>query len=449
MLLPGTSLTAARRKVYPRHVEGPYRRLRNRISVALQALLFLLPWWQWNGRQAVLIDLPGRKLYLWDLVLHPQETYFLHLLLISAALTLFCVSALAGRMWCGYACPQTILTQAFIMVERFWEGDSAQRQRLDKAPWHLEKVVRKGGKLATWTAMGGFLGLTFAGYFLPIRQIVAQALHGDVSTTALATVGFFTAVSLFDFGYFREQFCCFVCPYARFQGAMLDADSLIVGYDQERGEPRGKLKDPGRGACIDCTMCVQACPMGIDIRKGLQLECIACTACMDACDRVMDQTGQEPGLIRYTSLNALKKQPTRIWRPRVLVYGGLLLGLGGLMLGLLLTRRPLGLDAVRVVQPGGQLALTTPTGQISNVFKVHLINRLDQPAPVFLEAVGLPGAELAGIANPLPLESGQVAQFQVIVLVPPTTSRGVHHFQFKAHDRQGVSSQKEATFVVP
>lgn len=445
MMLPGSSVTAARKKVYPRHTPGRHRNLRNGISLVLQAWLFLLPWLQWQGRQAVLIDLPGRKLYLFDLVLHPQETYFLHLLLISAALTLFCVSALAGRMWCGYACPQTLLTQAFILVERLWEGDRARRIRLDKAPWSAEKVFRKAGKFATWTAMGGFLGLTFAGYFLPIRGIVS----GELTAGTMATVGFFTAISLFDFGYFREQFCCYICPYARFQSAMIDADSLIVGYDQDRGEPRGKLKDAGRGSCIDCTLCVQACPMGIDIRNGFQAECIACTACIDACDQVMDQTGQPRGLIRYTSLNALRKKPARVLRPRVIVYGVLLLGLGGLLLGLFLSRRPLGLDVVRVLQPNGQLALTTPTGQVSNTFKVHLINRLAEPANFSLEATGLPGAELAGVSNPLPLESGEVAQFQVIVLVPPGTPRGIHPFRFRAQNARGVFSEKEATFVVP
>ena len=428
---------------------GRFRNIRNIISFVLQALLFATPWLQWQGRQAVLIDLPGRKLFLWGLVLHPQDTYFLHLMLISAALTLFVVSAVAGRMWCGYACPQTILTQSFIWVERFWEGDRAARIRLDKAGWTTSKFLRKLGKRSSWAVMGGFLGLTFAVYFLPIRSIMSELLQAQVSTTTATTVAFFTALSLFEFGYFREQFCNYLCPYARFQGAMLDSDSLIVGYDEKRGEPRGKVKDPQRGSCVNCSMCVQVCPAGIDIRKGLQLECIACTACIDACDEVMDKVNQPRGLIRYTSLNALSGSPTKVLRPRVLVYSLLLLGLGGLLGYLVLTRTPLSLDAVRVVPPGGQLAVTTPDGQISNVFKIHLVNRLAERSQVWLEISGLPSAQIMGITNPLPLESGEVSQTQVIVLVPANTPRGIHPFHFLAHDQSNLSTAQEATFVVP
>lgn len=456
MNLPGADVTAARQKVYPRQMDGRFRRLRNYLSIYLQGLLFLLPWWQWQGRQAVLIDLPGRKLFLWGLVLHPQDTYFLHLLLISAALTLFCVSAVAGRMWCGYACPQTILTQAFIMVERWWEGDRAARMRLDRSPWTASKIGRKLGKLATWSAMGGFLGLTCAGYFLPIRELVQQALHGQFNTAMVATVGSFTALTLFQFGYFREQFCTYVCPYARFQGAMLDSDSLIVAYNGDRGEPRGKLKDPNRGSCVDCTMCVQVCPMGIDIRQGLQMECIACTACVDACDQIMDKTGQPRGLISYTTLSG---EPGKLTRPRVLVYLCLLVGLIGLLGYLIFNRTPLGLDAVREMLPGGHLAETTPDGQVSNIFSINLVNRLAHPTRLQLGTQGLPGAQLMGISNPLDLASGDVTQTRVIVLVPANTSRGVHKFFFTARpiDSDGaqttggtdISCQKEATFVVP
>jgi len=449
MDLPGADITAPRKKVYPRHVHGRFRALRNFFSLILQGLLFLIPWLQWNGRQAVLADLPGRKLYLFGLVLHPQDTYFLHLMLISAALTLFFVSAVAGRMWCGYACPQTIFTQAFIMVERWFEGDRAARMRLDKASWDSHKISRKLGKWAVWSVMGSWLGLTFSGYFLPIRGTVAELLSGQVASSTAAAVAFFTAISLFDFGYFREQFCCYLCPYARFQGAMLDPNSLIVGYDAKRGEPRGKLKDPARGACIDCSACVQACPTGIDIRKGLQLECIACTACVDACDEVMDKIQQPRGLVRYTSLNALEGRKTRILRPRVLIYLILLTGLGSLLSYLIWTRAPLGVDAIRVVRPGGQLAATTPDGHVSNVFKINLINRLAEPEQVWLETDGLPGAQLVGFSNPVTLQAGQVLESQVLVLVPQNSPRGIHRFQFLAHNQKSLKNWREATVIVP
>ena len=449
MELPGSSITAARQKVYPRHVQGRFRWLRNFFSVGLQGLLFLLPWLQWNGHQAVLADLPGRKLFLFGLVLHPQDTYFLHILLISSALTLFLVSAVAGRMWCGYACPQTLFSQAFIMVERWFEGDRAARMRLDQGPWTVQKARRKLGKRLAWAIMGGWLGVTFAGYFLPIREIVGQLLSGQVSPGTAVTVALFTAVSLFNFGYFREQFCSYLCPYARFQGAMLDANSLIVGYDAARGEPRGKVKDPQRGACIDCSMCVQACPTGIDIRKGLQLECIACTACVDACDEVMDKIQQPRGLVRYTSLNGLEGKPTRLLRPRVLAYTLLLLGLGSLLVYLAWNRSPLGVDVIRVVPPGGQLADTTPDGRISNVFKVNLINRLTESEKVWLDLEGLPGAQIVGLSSPVELNGGQVLEAQVLVLVPQTMGRGVHRFRFLAHNQKDMQNTKESTFFVP
>lgn len=449
MQLPGSEITVARSKVYPKHVRGRFRNLRNFFSVGLQALLFLLPWAQWNGRQAVLADLPGRKLFLFGLVLHPQDTYFLHLMLISAALTLFLVSAVIGRTWCGYACPQTIFSQAFIMVERWFEGDRATRMRLDRAAWDPPKIARKLGKWSAWTVMGMWLGFTFSGYFLPIRHSLNQLLAGEPSMTTAVTIGFFTAISLFDFGYFREQFCCYLCPYARFQGAMLDRNSLIVAYDARRGEPRGKLKDPGRGACIDCSACVQACPTGIDIRKGLQLECIACTACIDACDETMDKINQPRGLVRYTSLNVLEGSPQQVLRPRLVVYSLLLCGLGSALGYLAWNRSPVGVDAVRVVQPGGQLALTTPDGRVTNIFKLSLINRLNQPTDFTVETEDLGSVQLAGLAQPVHLEPGQVVESQVLLVAQQQLGRGGHPFKFVVRNQHQVSNWTRANFFIP
>ncbi|MFN8614222.1 MAG: cytochrome c oxidase accessory protein CcoG [Vulcanimicrobiota bacterium] len=449
MHLPGSEITIARSKVYPKHVHGRFRKLRNFFSFGLQALLFSLPWIEYNGRQAVLADLPGRKLYLFELVLHPQDTYFLHLMLISGALTLFLVSAVIGRTWCGYACPQTIFSQAFIMVERWFEGDRAARMRLDKAPWDAGKIGRKVGKLATWTLMGMWLGFTFSGYFLPIRHSLTQLLAGEVSMTTGITIAFFTAISLFDFGYFREQFCCYLCPYARFQGAMLDRDSLIVAYDSRRGEPRGKVKDPGRGACIDCSACVQACPTGIDIRKGLQLECIACTACIDACDEMMDKVNQPRGLVRYSSLNGLEGNPQKLVRPRLLVYGVLLSILGSLLGYLFWNRSPIGVDAVRVVQPGGQLALTTPDGRVTNIFKLSLVNRLNEATEFTVETQGLGEVQLAGLQQPVHLDPGQVVEDQVLLVAKQDLGRGGHPFKFIVRNQHQGDNWARANFFIP
>ena len=438
-MLPGQDLTAARKKVYPRNSPGRFRDIRNVLSVLLQILLFSLPWLQWRSRQAVLADLPGRKLFLFGLVLHPQDNYFLLLITLLGVLLIAWVSALAGRMWCGFACPQTIFTQAFLRVERFFEGDRAARMRLDKAPWTRHKWRTKLGKWSVWTLMGSWLGLTFAGYFLPIRQLISG--HWDANTALV--VLFFTAFSLFDFGYFREQFCHHVCPYARLQGVMLDSDSIIVGYDQQRGEPRGKLKQSGRGSCVDCSLCVQVCPTGIDIRDGLQPECIGCTACIDACDSIMDKVGQPRGLVRFTSLQELQGKPTRLARPRMLLYSAGLLVLSSLLVYLIATRTPIGLDCERLVRPGGELAVTTPDGRISNLFKVHLVNRLAEPVSLRLQVADLPQAEALG-ADRLVLQSGQVQELQVLVVAPATLGRGAHPFRFLT---AGVSSR--ATFFIP
>lgn len=443
MLLPGQEMTAARRKVYPRHSPGRFRRLRNVLSVILQGLLFSLPWLQYHGRQAVLADLPGRKLYLFGLVLHPQDNYFLLLLTVIAVLLITWVSALAGRMWCGFACPQTIFTQSFIAVERFFEGDRAARIRLDKAPWGFAKARTKILKWAVWSIMGVWLGITFAGYFLPIRQVTSEPW--DVSTALV--VLFFTGIALFDFGYFREQFCHHICPYARLQSTMLDRDSIIVGYDQRRGEPRGKRNLAERGSCVDCTMCAQVCPAGIDIREGFQPECIGCTACIDACDQIMDKVDQPHGLIRFTSLNELEGQPTRVLRPRILIYTLALLLLSSLLIYLVATRSPIGLDCERLVRPGGELAAHTPDGRVSNQFKVHLVNRLAEPASLSLR-VDLPSAELLGVRE-LQLASGQVQELQLLVVAPTSLGRGIHPFRFVATAPPGVQVSSQATFFVP
>ena len=448
MNIPGAQVTDARRKVYPRHVVGRFRRLRNGISLMLQWLLFSLPWMQWHGRQAVLADLPGRKLHLFGLVLHPQDTYFLLLLCVCAVMLLTTVSALAGRMWCGFACPQTIFTQAFIAVERFWEGDRAARLRLDKSGWTMRKIRIKLSKWICWAIMGGWLGFTFSGYFLPIRESLAQIMSGQVERATRNAIAFFTAISLFDFGYFREQFCWYVCPYARLQGTMLDSDSLIVGYDSRRGEPRGKAKDSNRGSCIDCSLCVQVCPAGIDIREGLQAECIACTACIDACDQVMDKIQQPRGLIRYSSLNGLEGKPARVLRPRLLIYTAVLLALAALLSYCVVSRPAFTLGALRVMKPGGQLASFTPDGRVSNIFQLDLVNGLARPAQIELLVEGMEGAQMVGLQNPVSIEGGQILEFQVLVLMPQGTSRGVHHLQFVARSG-GNREQAEATFFIP
>ncbi|PTT88173.1 cytochrome c oxidase accessory protein CcoG, partial [Pelomonas sp. HMWF004] len=329
-------------KIQPRAVDGFYARWRWAFVALTQAVFYGLPWLSWGGRQAVLFDLGARRFYIFGLVLYPQDFVYLAALLMVSAFGLFLFTAVAGRVWCGYACPQTVYTEMFMAVERWFEGDRMARLRLDKAPWSLGKLWRKAGKQAVWIALGLWTGFTFVGYFTPIHTLMAEVLSLGVSPWESFWVLFYGFATYGNAGYMREQVCKYMCPYARFQSAMFDRDTLIVSYDTERGEPRGRNALRGKkaeaqartaavGDCIDCGLCVQVCPTGIDIRKGLQYECIGCAACIDVCDGVMDKMSTPRGLIRYDTENGLEQHLSRaqrwrrVFRPRVLVYSAVLL----------------------------------------------------------------------------------------------------------------------------
>ncbi|MCA9794046.1 MAG: cytochrome c oxidase accessory protein CcoG [Candidatus Eremiobacteraeota bacterium] len=419
-------------KIHPRNSPGRFRNLRNAISVMLQAILFITPWLTWGGRQAILFDVPARKLHVLGWTFWPQETYFMLLLLISAALTLFLITSLAGRVWCGYACPQTLLSQAFILVERITEGDSYQRVRLDNGPWNANKISRKAAKYSAWLTMSIFLGFTFAGYYTPIRALAADVLSGHAKVGTVMVIGFFTLVSLAFFGVIRTRFCHTMCPYARFQGAMFDTNSLIVGYDATRGEPRGKAKDPTAGSCVDCKMCVQVCPAGIDIRNGLQFECISCAACVDACDTVMDKLGRERGLVRYASENELEGKPTSILRARPAIYA-VLLTLCATIFGVLLWLRPP--IEVDVMRDGSNGPFTrTADGRIANLYNLRVINKQLGDRSYAFEVKGIEGAELMTSENPMRIagETGQVDK--VFVAVPEDAVASIAPIEFRVWD---------------
>ena len=307
-------LYESQKKIYPREIGGRFADLSKLATVSLLGLFYLVPWLMWDDRQAFLFDLPARKFYLLGLTLWPQDFPYLALLLIIAALSLFFFTALAGRLWCGFACPQTVWTEAFIWMEQLTEGKRSQRMKLDKAPWSWNKIRRKGSKQFLWIAFSIWTGFTFVGYFEPIRELNQQFMTLTVSGWTAFWGLFYGFATYGNAGYMREQVCKYMCPYARFQSAMFDKDTLIISYDEKRGEPRGGRKrsvDPkvaGLGDCIDCQLCVQVCPTGIDIREGLQYECIACAACIDACDSVMDKMNYPRGLVRYTTEHALKQQ---------------------------------------------------------------------------------------------------------------------------------------------
>ncbi len=376
------SYYAAHQKVYPREVSGTFSRLRITAAWMLLGLFYGLPWLRWEGRQAILFDLPARQFHLFGLTLWPQDFVFLAWLLVIAALSLFFFTAVAGRLWCGYACPQTVWTEVFLWMERVTEGSRARRMKLDAAPWSVDKLGRKLSKQVLWIGFAAWTGFTFVGFFTPITELANRVL--DFSATGWETfwIVFYGFATYGNAGFLREQVCKYMCPYARFQSAMFDRDTLIISYDTARGEPRGgrrKGLDPatlGLGSCTDCTLCVQVCPTGIDIRNGLQYECIACAACIDACDSVMDRMGYPRGLVRYDTQHRLEHRSTRILRPRVIVYGVLLAALIAGFIVALAMRKPVGLD---VLHDRNTLYRSLATGEIENVYLLKIMNKDTRP----------------------------------------------------------------------
>jgi cytochrome c oxidase accessory protein FixG len=386
------SLYATQQKIYPREVDGFFARLRVGAVIVLLGLFYGVPWLMWSGHQAILFDLPARKFYILGLVLWPQDFYFLSWLLIMAALSLFFFTALAGRLWCGYACPQTVWTEIFLWMERWTEGRGAQRRKLDQAPWTLGKLARKSAKQALWISFGLWTGFTFVGYFTPIRALATEVASLSLGGWETFWILFYGFATYGNAGYMREQVCRYMCPYARFQSAMFDRDTLIISYDNERGEPRGSRRrgtpsrEQGLGDCINCRMCVQVCPTGIDIREGLQYECIACAACIDACDGVMEKMGYAPRLIRYSTQQAMEGKHTRILRPRIFLYGAVLGLLAiGFVLALLL-RTPLGMDVIR---DRNSLYREVRGGDIENVYTLMVMNKDTVPHGYSIEVSGL------------------------------------------------------------
>jgi len=449
------SLYAKREKVYPREVHGLFATLRTTGLIVLMGIYYLLPWVQWQGQQAVLLDLPDRKFHFFEITFWPQDFIFLTALLIIAALSLFFFTALAGRLWCGYACPQTVWTEVFLWIERRIEGDRGRQMKLDKAPWSARKISIKGLKHFVWIALSLWTGYTFVGYFTPIRELGVSVMALQTGPWETFWILFYGFATYGNAGWLREQVCIYMCPYARFQSAMFDKDTMIISYDRERGEPRGPRKksadraELSLGDCVDCTICVQVCPTGIDIRDGLQYECIGCAACVDACDDVMDRMGYPRGLIRYTTENALEGKPTRILRPRVLVYGLILLLLLSSVVYGIATRVPLDLDVIR---DRNTLYRETPDGLVENVYTLKLLN-MDRDDHVYsLSVSGLEGARMK-LDNPdLRVAAGEVAEVTArLQAAPERLESGSNevYFTLTARDDASLTATQEARFVGP
>jgi cytochrome c oxidase accessory protein FixG len=451
---PPASFYAAATKIYPREIDGRFSRLRKAAVVVLLGLFYGVAWLDWNGHQALLFDLPARKFHIFALTLWPQDFLYLALLLIIAALSLFFFTALAGRLWCGYACPQTVWTELFVWIEQWTEGSRSQRMKLDRAPWTSAKLLRKSSKQLLWVALALFTGFTFVGYFTPIRSLGAQILGFSLGPWPSFWIFLYSLATYGNAGFLREQVCKYMCPYARFQSAMFDEDTLIISYDGQRGEPRGARRrgtDPrglGLGDCIDCTLCVQACPTGIDIRHGLQYECIACGACIDACNEVMDKMATPRGLIRYTTGHALQGKPRRIVRPRLLIYAALISAALGALGFSLLMRTPLILDVIR---DRNALYREAHGDRIENAYTLKMINLDDRPHSYRLTASGLRGLELIAPAGEIPLPPGSVNSVAARLEAPRELAGGVHHIvlTLAATDGSGIAVHENARFIGP
>lgn len=385
-------------RIYARSVKGTFDTIRILMIYFTQILFYGLPWLEWNGRQAVLFDLGARKFYLFGMVLWPQDIIYLAILLIISAYALFLFTAIAGRLFCGYACPQSVYTKIMMWIEKKVEGDRVARIRLDEQPWNGRKIRLKLTKHTLWILFSLWTGFTFIGYFAPIRELPGHFLALTLGPWQWVWFWLYSGAILSFAGFLRESICRYACPYARFQSVMVDDDTFVVSYDYVRGEPRGARskkvdhKEKNLGDCINCSLCVQVCPTGIDIREGLQYMCIGCGACVDVCNQVMDKMGYEPDLIRYTSGRAITERLTqdqarkRMFRPRVIVYLSILAIVTAAMLFSLLTRDTLKMNIIR---DRGLLGREVAGGLIENVYRLQLVNTTEQSVTVQLSADGL------------------------------------------------------------
>ena len=452
---PEPSLYQAHEKIYPRDVSGYFTRLRVISLVTLLGIYYITPLLQWNGRQAILFDLPARKFHLFGLTLWPQDFIYLAALLILAGLALFFFTALFGRVWCGYACPQTVWTEAYLWMERKIEGNRGKRMKLDKAPTSAAKIRTKVLKHTVWIAFSLWTGFTFVAYFTPIDVLAGELLSLSLGPWETFWILFYSFATYGNAGFMREQVCKYMCPYARFQSAMFDSDTLIVAYHPERGEQRGSRRrsvEPatvGLGDCIDCNVCVQVCPTGIDIRDGLQYECIACSACIDACDEIMDKMSYPRGLIRYTTENASIGKQQHIMRPRILVYATILLVLCGLLIGHISQRIALDLDVIR---DRNTLYRETNEGLIENVYTLKILNMDSKAHRYDLWADGVDGLKLVSEQSEIEVEAGAIHQLVVRLQADEFNleARSVSvNFHLQAQDSNHLKIVEEARFVGP
>ncbi|MEY4593444.1 MAG: cytochrome c oxidase accessory protein CcoG [Pseudomonadota bacterium] len=471
------SLYEKHKKIYVRAVKGWWQTWRWVLVFVTQIIFYGTPWLEWNDRQAILFHLVERKFYLFGLVLWPQDVFYLALLLIISAYALFLFTAVAGRLFCGYACPQTVYTEIFVWVEQKIEGNRPEQIKLDKSPLNANKLKLKLLKHAAWLSFSLITGYTFVAYFTPISELNASLLTGDFGSWEIFWIFFYGGFTYLMAGFMREQVCKYMCPYARFQSVMFDPDTLVITYDPVRGEPRGQRKKNSAdtnnlGDCVDCGICVQVCPVGIDIRKGLQYECIGCGACVDGCDEVMDKIGLPRGLVRYTTENVLDRESQEvktcgkgcatasanmkafdilkhnIRRPRIVLYS--------VILGLLViattwsmsVRVPLKVDLIR---DRSSLAREADDGRIENIYTMKIMNATESPHVYSISVSGLDGVDLVS-EKEIAVEAASNHEVTVSVRVAEDVApKGSHkiYFDVQAKEDAKIAVHEKASFILP
>ncbi len=447
------SLYVKRRHIYQREAHGRFQRLRTLTLFVLAGGFLLVPWLQWHGRQSVWFDLPNRKFHLVALTFWPQDFIYLSWLLIIAALALLFFTTLAGRLWCGYACPQTVWTKFYMWIEWLTEGDRNARMRLDREAWSAVKVARKAAKHAWWLALAFLVGVSFVGYFDPIRSLVVRLATLQVTSAEVVAVAVASLALYFDAGWMREQICVYACPYARFQGAMFDNSTLTVFYDARRGEPRGhrnrRAASSGLGDCVDCHVCVDVCPTGIDIRNGTQYQCIGCAACIDACDDVMQRLGAAQGLVRYATEETLAGKSLRLWRPRLVGYGAMLCLLATGWAYALSQRVPLRLDVLR---DRARLFRVTSDGRIENVFTLKILNMDEQDHSYRIGLLETGDLRLLAPERVL-VKAGQIGDVAVRIQAEAEDEADRRAqpitFTLQADDGSGFAVRQQSRFIMP
>lgn len=441
-------------RVYTRKITGFFQKLRRYTGLPLMAGYLLMPWFVIDGRPAMLFDLSSRQFHILWLTFGPQDAMLLSWLLIIAAFSLFTVTVLVGRVWCGFTCPQTVWTMMYIWAEHFFEGDRNKRIKLDQQPMSAHKFVRKLGKHTLWVTIALITGITFIGYFTPIRELILGFATLSAEPIATFWVLFFAVATYMNAGYMREQVCKYMCPYARFQSVMYDEDTLTVFYDYNRGESRGPRKPEedykakGLGDCIDCSWCVQVCPVDIDIRDGIQLECIDCGLCIDACNSVMDKMGYDRGLIRFTTEDAIKNGSTHVFRPRLIGYAVAVLVMIGVFAYTVGNRVPLKVDVLR---DRGANMYRVVGDNIQNVYTLKILN-LDPEDQVYrVEVKGEHNYVLGGY-RPALIEQGELLSFPVRVSVPKSelnTTKNTITFSVESETNPALKATAEASFIGP